>query len=76
MKIKENLTEVIPKENKVTSHYDSYEGCFYYICPNCGLEQEMKDLTIREESNLEKGNAIYYQCNSCETIAEVTYEDE
>lgn len=74
-KIKEDLTGIIPKENKVTSDYDPYEGCFYYICPNCGLEQEMKDLTVREEGDLEKGEPVYYQCDTCETIAEVTYED-
>ncbi len=74
-KIKEDLTGIVPKENKAISKYDSYEGCFYYICPNCGLEQDMKDLTVREEGDLEKGESVYYQCDTCETITEVTYED-
>lgn len=62
---------MVRQENNVTAHYCDYDGCFYYVCPNCGLEQNMTDLTNKEEHELELGEPVYYQCDTCEEIAKV-----
>ena len=55
--------------------YSELDSSYMYECPICGEIQLMSDLTEREEGYLQKGTGVYYQCDFCDTITEVTYED-
>ena len=55
--------------------YSELDSSYMYECPICGEIQEMSDLTEREEANFKKGNSVYYECDFCEAITEVTCED-
>ena len=55
--------------------YLEIDSCYAYKCPICGEIIYMQDLTEKEEHSIEKGETVYYQCDFCDTITEVTCED-
>lgn len=69
------LKEAYPTENKGVAYYIELDSSYQYECPICREIQDMYDLTEREESHLRKGDSIYYECDFCKTITEVTCGD-
>lgn len=69
------LKETHMTENKAIASYIELDSSYQYKCPICGEIQEMYDLTEREEANFKKGDSVYYECDFCEAITEVTCEE-
>jgi len=69
------LKETHITENKAIASYIELDSSYQYKCPICGEIQEMIDLTEREEANFKKGDSVYYECEFCEAITEVTCGD-